>query len=194
MRAKDILAVALVAILSFPLMYGIMLFATGNARVEFGPQTVSQRNEQEHKLMRQTARKDSLSIAHLQSFQALVREREQLGKDRQKLREQQQRIDLASQEMKRQRDKLSEERKRLEKLVNENDQLELKRLKELSKVYGAMRPVEAAAILETLEDSLVINIISGIRDDRQRGKILAALSNEKAARISRKMGKSAIDR
>ncbi|MFP4416489.1 MAG: MotE family protein [Chitinispirillaceae bacterium] len=192
MRAKDILAIALVAILSFPLMYGIMLFATGNARIEFGPKTVAERKEEEHKLLRQTARKDSLSIANLQSFQALQREREQLQKDLEKLREQQQRADLVSRELQRERDKLAQQKKKLEKLVNENDELELKRLKELSKVYGAMRPPEAAAILETLEDSLVIGIISGIRDDRQRGKILAALSNGKAARISRLMGSSKI--
>ena len=66
----------------------------------------------------------------------------------------------------------------------------MKRIKQLAKVYGAMRANEAAQILETLDDNLLIKIINAISDDRQKAKIMAGLSKSKAARISKKMGKA----
>ncbi len=53
-----------------------------------------------------------------------------------------------------------------------------------------MRPNEAAAILETLKDDLVIKIFKAMGDARQKGKILSNLSNQKASVITKKMGKS----
>jgi flagellar motility protein MotE (MotC chaperone) len=52
-----------------------------------------------------------------------------------------------------------------------------------------MRPEEAARILETLDDDLLINILGAMGDDRQKAKILSVLSPDKASRVSKKIGK-----
>jgi flagellar motility protein MotE (MotC chaperone) len=65
----------------------------------------------------------------------------------------------------------------------------MKKIKELSKIYGAMRPVEAAQIIETLQDELAVKVLTNIGDERQKGKILSALSREKATRISKLISK-----
>ena len=126
---------------------------------------------------------------------ALIEENERLRSLVNDLEEQRKQTDrrlgIAESELGRiesERQKLAENRKRLEKLVAESNELEQKRIKQLARVYAAMRPREAALILETLEDALLIRILRAINDDRQKGKIVASLSREKAARISRKMG------
>jgi flagellar protein FlbB len=92
------------------------------------------------------------------------------------------------------RNELAEERKKLEKLVSQSDELDKKRIKQLAKVYSAMRPEEAATIIETLDDNLVITILTSMGDDRQKAKILSLISKEKATRISKKIGKPEKDR
>ncbi len=191
LRFKDILAIAAVAVVSFPLMYLAVLFATGNIRIEFFPENRLEKNEENLRVIRRTARRDSLAAAQLESFQALRRERAEIEKEREKLREQQERINLVAQELERKRNEMLLERQKLEELVGQSDSLQQKRVKKLARVYGAMKAPEAASILETLGDDLVIQIINNISDDRQRAKILAALSEGKAARMSRKMGEPA---
>jgi flagellar motility protein MotE (MotC chaperone) len=78
----------------------------------------------------------------------------------------------------------------MEKTVSQSDDLDKKRVKQLAKVYGAMRAEEAARILETLDDDLCINILSNMGDDRQKAKILSALTGDKATRVSNKIGSS----
>jgi flagellar motility protein MotE (MotC chaperone) len=72
--------------------------------------------------------------------------------------------------------------------VGQSDTLDKKRIKQLAKVYGAMRAEEAARILETLDDDLCLNILSSIGDDRQKAKIFSALSATKSAAVSKKLG------
>jgi flagellar motility protein MotE (MotC chaperone) len=188
MRIRDIILIALVAVLSFPLMYLAIMFFTGNARIEFTRNVAVEKEEQHLKTIRHSQRRDSLAILYLQSYQAMQRENEEVEKERKKLQEQQERIHLVSSELEEQRDFLAAERQKIETLVSQSDSLETKRIKQLSRVYGAMKAGEAASILQTLDDDLVIQILNGINDDRQRAKIVAALPTQQASRISRKMG------
>jgi flagellar motility protein MotE (MotC chaperone) len=187
---KQLIIIAATVAFSFPVMYMLMLFATGNARIEFNQPAKEKKDEKQLKFMRQSARKDSLSAVQSQTFLAVEQEKADLIAEKKRFAEQQERVLMVQQELEKTRGELMEERKKLEKLVGQSDTLEKKRIKQLAKVYGAMRPEEAARILETLDDQLVIQILALMGDDRQKAKILSILSPEKAARISTKIGKT----
>lgn len=188
LRLKDYIAIAVVTVVTFPLLYIVMLFITGSARVEFGPLKEDETKKEKVQLMKQSARKDSLAAINSKTFQALQQERSVLEKERQRLREQQERIDLLQSELEAQQKKLAEEREKMESLVSKSDSLSGKKIKDLAKMYGAMRPSEAASILSTLEERLAARIIRSINDDRQKAKILSSFSRDKAARISKIIG------
>jgi flagellar motility protein MotE (MotC chaperone) len=185
---KDVIAIAVVALCSFPLMYFTMLFATGRARIEFG-QKVDREEDTRIKTIRQNTRKDSLAATQSQSFLANEAARNSLKSERERLQKQQMHIEMLQQELETAKQKLENERRALESLVAQSADLDKKRIGQLAKVYGAMRAAEAAQVLETLDDNLVIKILTSINDDRQKAKIMAALPTAKASRISRMLGR-----
>lgn len=187
LKIKDLVYIAAVTILTFPILYLAMMFLTGAARLEFG----SKKEEpvQNVEVIKRNHRRDSLSIVNSKTFQALQLEKRELQKERERLSEKQRKIDLLEQELQDSRLTIEKERKKIEKLVSRNDSLDLKKIKELSRIYGAMRPVEAAQIIETLQDELAVKVITNIGDERQKGKILSAISREKATRISKLISK-----
>ena len=191
LKIKDIIFIAVIAVATFPVLYFTMLFVTGNARIEFtSKKPGAAKDRQKLKFLKHSNRRDSLSIAQSQSFLASEKERKEVVEERKRLVKQQERINILTQELERTRTELAAERKKFEKLVARSDEVEMKRIKQLAKIYGAMRANEAAQILQTLDDNLLIKIISAIGDERQRGKIMANLPEKKAAIITKKMGKS----
>ena len=180
--------------LSFPVVYLLMLFATGNAHIEFSKPRKEKTDERQVKLIAINARKDSLATSQGQTFFALEKQKAELQAEKERAGEERERMLMAQQELEKSRSELTEEHKKLEKLVGQSDELEQKRIKQLAKVYGAMRPEEAAHILETLGDDLLIRILSAMGDDRQKAKILSTISREKATRISKKIGNIKSDR
>ncbi len=191
LKLKDIITIAIISVVTFPLLYFVMLFATGNARIEFTSKKPGFiENRQKMKYLKHSNRRDSLMLIQSQAYIASEKERVEVEKKLQQLEKQQERINMLTQELERTRQDLVMEREKFEKLVAKSDEFEMKRIKQLAKVYGAMRANEAAQILETLDDNLLIKIINAISDDRQKAKIMAGLSKSKAARISKKMGRS----
>ncbi len=187
---KDIILIAGISLLSFPVLYFAMLFATGRAKIEFINPNKKKAVGSEFKYQKSNNKLDSLQVLNTESYLASVKEREGVAKEKEALVKQQERMNILLAELNRTREQLAQERAKFEQLVDKNDQLEAKRIKQLANVYGAMRPNEAATILETLNDDLFIKIIRAIGDDRQKGKIMAAVSKTKASRVSKKMGKS----
>ncbi|MBD3320249.1 MAG: hypothetical protein GF350_04050 [Chitinivibrionales bacterium] len=193
LKMKELIAIAAVAVLSFPVMYMTILFVTGHARLEFGPRDLDKREEDDLRIERQSDRLDSLAAMQSKSFQANQQKLKELEKEREKLIKQQEHVAIMQQELEAAKDELIAKKKEMEQLVQETSELEKKRIRQLAKVYGAMRAAEAARILETLDDDLLIKILTSINDDRQKAKIVAAISQAKASRISRKMGKTLSD-
>jgi flagellar motility protein MotE (MotC chaperone) len=189
---KQLIIIMACLTLSFPVVYLFMMFATGNARIEFSKHK-EKKDEREVKLMALNARKDSLAAQHSQTFMAIEKQLADLDNEKKRVNEERERMLMVQQEIEKTRGDLSEERKKLEKLVGQSDELDKKRIKQLAKVYGAMRPEEAARILETLDDDLLIKILGSMGDDRQKAKIMSTISQEKATRISKKIGKSSKD-
>ena len=58
--------------------------------------------------------------------------------------------------------------------------------KELARYYSSIKPKEAALVFEQLDDETVIGILQHM-DSEQVGKIMAAISPERAAVITKKM-------
>ena len=187
LKLKDYIAIAVVTVATFPVLYLVMLFITGAARIEFSQPKEKDRQEKVE-VVRQSARKDSLAAQNSRTYQALQLERAELEKERTRLREQQDRINMLQTEVEAQQKKLAAEREKFEKVVVKSDSLGEKKIKDLAKMYAAMRPSEAASILGTMDDRMVAKVLKAINDDRQKAKILSSLSTEKASRISRIIG------
>ncbi|GBU23128.1 hypothetical protein R80B4_03044 [Fibrobacteres bacterium R8-0-B4] len=186
MRFKDIMLIIIVALLAFPLLYIVMLFATGSLRLVYSfkddkPDAKVVKVEE----IRHTARRDSMAAANSKIFEALQKERADLKKDQERLAEQYARLEMLQAEIEKGRESLVSERGQLEKKMADMPAVEDARYKKLAKIYQAMKPGEAAAILETIQDSQVAAILSRINDNKQKGKILSLLTKEKAVRVNK---------
>ncbi len=190
MKIKEIVIVGIVVMmLSFPLMYLGMLLVTGNAELVFkGDLEKNIEVQKQVKIEKQTEVRDSLMLLNSHAFLANVKERKALESEREFLVQEQERLGMLRQELSTERDEIEAERKKYEKALEDSDELNQKRMKKLARVYGAMKANEAARIMETLEDQLCIDIFKFMNEDRQKAKILAAMSGEKAARLSEIMG------
>ena len=186
---KELIIIVAVLTFSFPVVYVLMMLATGSARIEFNQPAKPKKDDKELKFMKLSAKKDSLAAVQSQTFFAIEKQKADLDDEKKRMGEQQDHVLMVEQELEKNRSDLTEERKKLEKLVGQSDELDKKRIKQLAKVYSAMRPEEAARILETLDDDLLINILGAMGDDRQKAKILSVLSPDKASRVSKKIGK-----
>lgn len=185
---KQILILAVVMLLSFPvLFFGILLF-TGNARLQLGPEKKPVAEETKVEVIKQTVESESLATANSKTFQAIQQERRDVASEREKLQDTRQRLEMFQRDLESQKAELKKERERIESLVSRSDSLEKKKTAQLAKVYSAMRPAEAAQIIATLPDDFAAKIVAAISDDRQKAKILAAIPPEKATRMTEILG------
>jgi flagellar motility protein MotE (MotC chaperone) len=189
-KFKEIIIVGLVGIISFPILYAAILFMNGMLRIEYGVPKGSVEAEKKLQIIKRTDKTDSLMIAHSRTFQALQNEQSDIEKERQRLKETQDRMDIVQKELDEKKKAISDERAKMESLVEKSDSLEMKKYKNQAKVYAAMKPLEAAQIIETLPDEHAAKILNAMNDDRQKAKILSQLSSEKAARVTVKLGDS----
>ena len=185
MRKNDFIAIILVTLLTFPLLYVGMLVYTGSLRIEYGLPTVDPSTDFKVEEVRHTKRRDSLSAENSKVFMALQQERADIERERERLLEIQGRLEMLQNSIEGSKSELVSERKQLETKLATNPDAEAARYKQLARIYGAMKPAEAASILETLTDAQATSILTSINDDRQRARIISLLTKEKAARITR---------
>jgi flagellar motility protein MotE (MotC chaperone) len=190
LKLKDIVLLVLVMLISFPIVIFVVLFITGNVRMEFGPVKATEEEVAKVELIKQDDKTDSLATVNSKTWQALQKEREDIAQERKELLAERQKLELFQRDLETQKNEISGSRKKIESLVSRSDSLEKKKTVQLAKVYSAMRPAEAAQIIGTLQDELAAHILDGIGDDRQKAKILAALPQEKATALTRLMGGS----
>jgi len=187
MRKNDFIAIILVTLLTFPILYVGMLVYTGSLRLEYGFPKEDPNLDLKVEEVRHTKRRDSLSAENSKVFQAMLQERAEIQRERERLLEIQERLEMLQNSIEGSKTELVNERKQLETKLAVNPDAEKARYKQLARLYGAMKPAEAAGILETLPDVQVTSILTSINDDRQRAKIVSSLTTEKAARITRLM-------
>jgi len=194
MRLRDIIAIAVVSLITFPVLYIGMMFYTGSLRVEYGFKDKDEAPKFKVEEIRHNARRDSLAAQNTKVFQAAEQERAEAAKEKERLADQYKRLEILRNEIEaaqadiaKQREDIIKEREKIENSkaeaakAAENDPA----IKKLAQIYEAMKPAEAAGILETLPDAQVAAILSKMSDNRQKGKILALLNKEKTARINK---------
>jgi flagellar motility protein MotE (MotC chaperone) len=190
LKTKDIILLAMVILVSFPMVYFGILFTTGNARIEFGPAKKAVLEEKKIEVFKPSAKAESLAVVNSKTYQALLLESSEIAKQREGLMAEHKSLEMFQNDLEAKKAELRKEQQQIEYLVSKSDTLERKKTAQLAKVYSAMRPAEAAQILTTLTNELAARILDGIGDDRQKAKILSALPGEKATQITQLMGGS----
>ena len=193
LKIKDIVALGLLAVVSFPMVLLGVLLWTGNVRMVFGPEAQDP-NARAKLLERPEDIPGATVTGHDKESEgkpATAASPEKAGEMDQReaevLREIQRLEDLRADDA-RLRDTIRAERERLEKLLSAGDNLENKRTEVLAATFVGMKPDQAAKILAALDDILVTAVLRKVTDDKPRAKILAALGKidvQRAARVAR---------
>ncbi|MCL1946024.1 MAG: hypothetical protein FWF51_02570 [Chitinivibrionia bacterium] len=204
MKTMDTIIIgAIVMMLSFPLMWLGGLLLTGNAKLIFkGDLARMVEIETTARMQRNNLTMDSLIIANTEAFQSNVLLKNSIANKSEEIDRDQERLDVLKSELQTERanieaakaglDKaisdLADERAKYEETMNgPNDGAIDKATVSLAKTYQAMKPAEAAQIMETLPDNLCVDILKSMTDDRQKGRILSSMDTEKAAKLSKLM-------
>jgi flagellar motility protein MotE (MotC chaperone) len=114
---------------------------------------------------------------------ALQEERGNLDKERKELAERKKELKRLEDEVDKKLDELQQLRSQLQELLATKDEEELRRIKELSKMYEKMTADKAAAVLSTLDQDLAIGIIEHMKT-KAAAKILSNMNREKAAGLT----------
>jgi flagellar motility protein MotE (MotC chaperone) len=183
---KKILLVGGIGIVTFPIIYITMMIMDGQLRIEKGSKKPELKEEVE--VMKYSPVQDSLSVVNSKTYESLLLQEKRLESEKRRLSKQEERIQLLDKELAEKAQIIEKSRKDIELVVKNNESLEEKRIRALAKIYAAMRPDEAAPILETLPDKLIVTIFKGITEDRQKAKILEKMDRKRAGQISKLMG------
>jgi flagellar motility protein MotE (MotC chaperone) len=165
--------------------------ATGFLKLSFGWEQNKEETKEEVDAIKWNHKQDSMMIEHSKSLQALEFQRAELQKKAADVKENEERLLSLQQEVANRNNDLQKTRAQIEALVNKSADMEDRRLKQLAGVYASMRAEEAAPILYTLKDAMIVSIMERITDNRQKAKLMAAFGNidkERAGAISRLMG------
>jgi flagellar motility protein MotE (MotC chaperone) len=186
-RMREIIIVAFIMFIVFPIIYLGVMFINGKTRLNSNHSRSPLKVIDMIDAPKEEAKAESLAVLNTVAFQALQKQRNSIESERRKMMEDKQRLELFQQELEKQKDELRSERERIEGLVDKSDSFDKKKSVQMARAYSAMRPAEAAQILSTLPDDIVIRILEGITDDRTKAKIIAALPPEKSTSITRAM-------
>jgi flagellar motility protein MotE (MotC chaperone) len=183
MKLKDIIALGILSLLSFPLVLLGILLGMGKIHMSFGDTPLSP--EAKARLAEHAegpAKRDSASVGHGSNVSD-DREAEIDRREAQAL-EEQKRLEALREDVTKARDSITRERERLEKMLGRTDSLEAIRLKALAGTFSSMKADDAAKILVGMDDMMVTGILRTITDDKSRAKILASIGKVSDARAS----------
>jgi len=117
------------------------------------------------------------AISTLQQKEENIRKREEM------LREKEERLAKIEREVEQKVKDLLALQKEIQSSRNEMAENQSAKVRSLSKIYGTMKPKEAAKLMENLDDRLVMGIISTMTPD-EAAAILSIMEVKKAAKIS----------
>ncbi len=126
---------------------------------------------------KQAANAASESITALQQKEQEIRRREEL------VREKEEQLARLEKEIEQKVKDLLAMQKEIQVARNEKQDAQNTKVRSLSKIYGTMKPKEAAKLMENLDDRLVMGIISTMTPD-EAAAILSLMEVKKAAKIS----------
>lgn len=183
---KNVLMIGLIGLASFPLLYIAFMFMAGQLRIEKGPKSVEAKEELQ--VMKYSPIQDSMAVVNSKTYESLLEQEKRLEAMERMLEKKEDRIRLADKELLEKAASIERAKQEIQNVVKGSEDLEQKRIESLARIYASMRPEEAATILETLPDELIIAILKAINEDRQKAKILERMETSRAGRISKLMG------
>ena len=128
--------------------------------------------------------KASKGIASMgQSFSVLQQKETDIKRREDQLKEREERIAKIEKEVEQKLQDLITVQKEIQAYRTEKQEAQSARVRNLSKIYGVMKPKEAAKLMENLDDKLVMGIVSTMTAD-EAAAILATMEVKKAAKIS----------
>jgi flagellar motility protein MotE (MotC chaperone) len=190
MKLKDLIGISLVSIFLFPVILIAIMLAAGVVHIEFG-------NGKDKERLKETfappsdAQQEELEARQLKAFKAMESKEQDVKAKEAEVSREIERLEALKQETGKAREEIAAERKRIEDLVGRNSDLQDKQIASLAEVYGGMRPEEAAPILLSLDDAMVVRIMRKIPEARSTSKLLAALAAldvKRAAHITTLLG------
>lgn len=192
MRVKDVIALGLLALVSFPVILLGVLMWTGNVRLAFGPEDASQSAARERLQVRPEDLEHGAPLPVPATGErmdgALGMRETELDRREAEVQRELARLEEVRSQTDALRDTIQRERKRIEALLVGRDSVEATRLQVLARTFTGMKPDQAAKILNGLDDVLVTGILRTVAEDRPRAKILAAIGKldaQRAAAIAR---------
>jgi len=117
-----------------------------------------------------------------QRQRAQAQREEELRREARRLAEEESRLAREWRELEKQREALKREEERIAAMLEELEaaQQEAAALDRLREIYEAMRPADAAAVVESLDDETVVELLR-LLDARRAARILGELPPERAA-------------
>jgi len=190
MKLKDLIGISLVSLFLFPVvLIGIML-AAGVVHLETGDGKDKDRLKETFtasEALRQTGAEEK----HLKAYKAAELKEKEIAAKEAELGKEMERLEALRLETNKALEEIARERKRIEDLVDRNSDSQDKQIAALAEVYGGMRPEEAAPILLSLDDAMVVRILRKIPESRSTSKLMAALAAldvRRAARLTALLG------
>ncbi len=117
------------------------------------------------------------------TFSFIQQRENELRKKEEQLNEKEARLTRLEQEIEQKTKDLLVIQKEIQSHKEEKQEVQTAKVKSLARIYGTMKPKEAAKLLENLDDKLVMEIISTMTSD-EAASILALMEIKKAAKIS----------
>ena len=123
------------------------------------------------------------SVEERRLLLALQQERLNLVKEREAIENRKKDLKRLEAEVDKKLDQLQSTRLQIEQLLEEKDAIELKRISDLSKMYGKMSPEKAARIFSTLDLELAIAILGKMKT-KAAAEILNNMDRDRAAKLT----------
>ncbi|MGA2026304.1 MAG: hypothetical protein ABSH17_04430 [Syntrophobacteraceae bacterium] len=130
-----------------------------------------------------TKAKTSPGISTSESLSAFQQKEIEIRKREERLKEKEERLGKLENEIEQKVKDLLVLQKEIQAVRVEKQQAQNTRVLSLAKIYGTMKPKEAAKLMENLDDKLVMGIIATMTSD-EAAAILSLMEVKKAAKIS----------
>jgi flagellar motility protein MotE (MotC chaperone) len=127
--------------------------------------------------------KSKSGLAAAESLNALQQKEIEIRRKEAELKEKEDRLVKLEKEVEQKVKDLLVLQKEVLSVRTEKAETQNSRVRGLAKIYGTMKPKEAAKLMENLDDKLVMNIIATMTPD-EAAAILALMEVKKAAKIS----------
>lgn len=140
-------------------------------------------NEVQNTALAETPGKPGTRTTSADSLSALQQKEFEIRKKEEQLKEKEDRLNKLEKEIEQKVKDLLALQKEFQSARNEKQETQTAKVRGLAKIFGTMKPKDAAKLMENLDDKLVMSIVSTLTPD-EAAAVLALMDVKKAAKIS----------